>query len=117
MGVGKSAPATPTAIKTITPRRILPTKVVSTPKEQTASPSTPSANPMSKFLIKPKDAAVGKSAPVAATTAKPITPRRIQPTKVEPNPKGNSTSPSTSSANPMTSGTIPVVYLTENAKK
>merc|ERR1712129_179434 len=40
--VGKSAPATPTAIKAITPRRILPTKVVSTPKEQTASPSTPS---------------------------------------------------------------------------
>ena len=117
--VGKSAPATPTAIKAITPRRILPTKVVSTPKEQTASPSTPSANPMSKFLIKPKNAAVGKSAPVAAaaTTAKAITPRRIQPTKVVPTPKENAISPSTSSANPMTSGTIPVVDLAENAKK
>ena len=87
------------------------------PKEQTASPSTSSANPMSKFLIKPKDAAVGKSAPVATTTAKPITPRRIQPTKVVPTPKENSTSPSTSSANPMTSGSTPVVDLTESAKK
>ena len=121
--IGKNAPPTPTptAIKTITPRRILPTKVVSTPKEQTASPLTPSANPMSKFLIKPKDASVGKSAPVATTTAKPITPRRIQPTKVEPTSKENSISPSTSSANPMTetmtSGTTPVVDLTENAKK
>lgn len=115
--IGKNAPTTPTAIKTITPRRIMPTKVVSTPKEQTASPLTSGTNPMSKFLIKPKDAAVGKSSPVATTTAKPITPRRIQPTKVEPTSKENSTSPSTSSANPMISGTTPVVDLTENAKK